>query len=279
VTFAGTVLFVHAHPDDEAILTGGTMAALAAEGCDVILATATNGELGEQPDDLLLPGQTLAHRRMAETRWAADILGVKRVEFLGYRDSGMADTATNADPDAFCNEPVPAVAERVAQLIADTGADVIVGYDPNGGYGHPDHVQVHRVGRAAAALCPQVALFEATMNRDHLRRGVASLRSAGASIDVPDVADDFGTSESAITHAVDVCDLADLKRRAMAAHASQIADTSFFLALPDDAFAQGFGFEWFIRIAGPHDDTPLDRIAHRRPEALDHALHESTTRF
>lgn len=260
-----TIVFLHAHPDDEAILTGGTIARLVAEGHRAVVVVATRGELGEEPPGLLAPGQTLAHRRTAETRWACDILGVQRVEFLDHRDSGMAGTPTNRHPDAFCNTDPARVAERVARIVEEEAAEALVVYDDHGGYGHPDHVQVHRVGLAVQQRLPDVAVYEATMNRDHLNRGIAMLRALGGDEagvpDVPELAADFGTADADITHAVDVAPFAVTKRRAMAAHKSQIGDTSFFLQLPDAAFALGFGQEWFIATVPAAPPTVLDELA------------------
>ena len=258
-----TVVLFHAHPDDETTLTGGTTARLAAEGHRVVLVIATRGELGEAPEGPLAPGQDLAHRRSAETRWSAEILGARRVEFLGYHDSGMAGSATNSDPLTFCRADVDEAAVRLAAIVSEEQADVLVVYDDHGCYGHPDHVQVHHVGVRAAGLVPGVALYAATINRDHLRRGRERLAERGFfDVAVPDFGPDFGEPESAITHTVDVRAYAAVKRRAMAAHSSQISETSFFLALPEPAFVGGFGFEWYIRISAAFDrPTVIDELA------------------
>jgi LmbE family N-acetylglucosaminyl deacetylase len=124
------------------------------------------------------------------------------------------------------------------------------------------------VGLRAAELVPDVAVFEATMNRDHLRRGLELLRATGGASapDVPDLGEAFGESEDKITHAVDVAGELDRKRRAMAAHASQIAETSFFLSLPEPAFVAGFGTEWFISRRDPSGGrTTLDDLASSAP--------------
>jgi LmbE family N-acetylglucosaminyl deacetylase len=260
-----TVVMFHAHPDDEAILTGGTIASLSGEGHRVVLVVATRGELGEEPPGLLATGQDLAHRRAAETKWSAEILGIQRVEFLGYRDSGMPGRATNSDGAAFCNADVGQAASRLAAIVRDERASLLVIYDDHGGYGHPDHVQVHRVGTRAAAMVPGVALYEATMNRDHLQRGLELLAGNGGGaldVDLPELDADFGEPAVAITHTIDVTPYVVHKRRAMAAHASQIAETSFFLRLPEHLFAAGFGLEWFIDRSSAVVERPtvLDRL-------------------
>jgi LmbE family N-acetylglucosaminyl deacetylase len=245
-----TLVTFHAHPDDEAIATGGTMARAKKEGNRVVLVLATKGELGEYPPDVLGANETLTERRVAEAEAAAEILGVDRIEFLGYRDSGMAGEATNDDEDAFARADVEEAAARLADLLREEAADVLTVYDDHGAYGHPDHVQVHRVGVRAAEIAGTKRVYESTMNRDHIRRLMAQRADLMPDTpDAPDAADmdDFGSPESIITTSVDVTDFVDRKRAAMAAHASQIPSDSFFLSLPLDAFRMAFGSEWFIR--------------------------------
>jgi len=247
---ARTLVTFHAHPDDEAIATAGTMARAKAEGHRVVLVVATKGELGEYVPGSLAPSETLMERRVAEQLEAARILGVDRVEFLGYRDSGMAGEATNDDTDAFAQADIEEAAERLAALLRSEGADVLTVYDDHGGYGHPDHVQVHRVGVRAAELAGTPRVYEATMNRDFIRELIEQRASdLPADTEVPDPTenDDFGSPAELITTTVDVAQFTDAKRAAMAAHASQIPADSFFLALPGDAFRAAFGTEWFIR--------------------------------
>src|SRR5579862_9015588 len=163
-----TAVFFHAHPDDEAISTGGTMARMAAEGHRVVLVTATRGELGEVPEGMLSPGETLADRRAVELAAACEILGVARHEYLGYGDSGMAGEPTNDDPASFWKADLDEASKRLASILEDEHADVFVTYDENGGYGHPDHIQVHRVGLRAASLAETGRVFMATINRERL---------------------------------------------------------------------------------------------------------------
>jgi LmbE family N-acetylglucosaminyl deacetylase len=250
-----TLVTFHAHPDDESIATAGTMARAKAEGHRVVLVVATRGELGEHAPDALDPGETLTERRVAEQHAAAAVLGVDRVEFLGYRDSGMAGESTNDDDGAFARADVEEAAGRLAKVLREEGADVLTVYDNHGGYGHPDHVQVHRVGVRAAELAGTRRVYESTMNRDYIRTLIE--QRAGDMPDTPDAPDaaqmdDFGSPDSVITTTVDVRDFVDRKREAMAAHASQIPAESFFLAMPPDAFRQAFGAEWFIRRDAPN---------------------------
>jgi len=249
-----TLLTFHAHPDDEAIACGGTMAKAAAAGHRVVLVTATAGEQGEVPDGFLRPEETLAQRRREELAEAAEILGVARVELLGYRDSGMAGTPANDNPDCFWRAPVEEAAARLAKVLVEERPDVLTVYDERGNYGHPDHIQVHRVGVRAAELAGIERVFEATINRDEMRRifrRAAELGLPGLP-DIEGVDDQMGLPEAMITTTVDVSAHLDVKRRAMAAHASQIPPDSFFLTMPEPAFTAAFGAEWYrLRGAPP----------------------------
>jgi len=244
-----TLVTFHAHPDDEAIATGGVMAQAAAAGHRVVLVLATKGELGEVDDGVLRDGETLADRRVEEANAAAKVLGVSRVEFLGYRDSGMAGESTNGDLGAFASADLDEAATRLAAILRDEDADVLTVYDSNGNYGHPDHIQVHRVGHRAAELAGTPAVFEATMNHDYI---VGLMKEIGEQmpegVERPDPEEmELGVPESVITTRVDVGDFVDAKRAAMAAHASQIDENSFFLQMPPEVFRRAFGYEWFIR--------------------------------
>jgi LmbE family N-acetylglucosaminyl deacetylase len=248
-----TLISFHAHPDDEAIATGGTLAKAAAEGHRVVLVTATKGEHGEVVEGVLGPGEALGERRVQELEDAAKVLGVERVEFLGYTDSGMMGTPENEAPGSFWSADVEDAARKLAALLTEERADVLTVYDPHGNYGHPDHIQVHRVGVRAGEIAGTAKVYEATVNRDHIRDLMARAKEMGVP-DVPDVEgvdDTMGMPADAITTRVDVRPFLDAKRRAMAAHASQIAETSFFLAMPPEAFEQTWGTEWFILRGAP----------------------------
>jgi LmbE family N-acetylglucosaminyl deacetylase len=253
-----TLVTFHAHPDDEAIATGGIMARAAAEGNRVVLVVATRGEVGEVDDGFLAPGETLAERRVVETGRAAEALGVARVEFLGYRDSGMEGEPTNDAEGSFWSADIEEAAARLAAILEEEDADVLTVYDARGGYGHPDHVQVHRVGVRAGELAGTPRVYESTLNRDHIQRLMAA-RPGDLAIgdDAPDPSqfDTMGSQESQITTTVDVRDFVENKRAAMRAHASQISESSFFLSMPDEAFRDAFGWEWFIR-RGDRPDAP-----------------------
>jgi LmbE family N-acetylglucosaminyl deacetylase len=249
-----TLVAFHAHPDDECILMGGTIARAAAEGHRVVLVFATRGDVGEVDDGVLDADEALGERREAEARRAADVLGVSRVEFLGYRDSGMVDTATIHDAGSFWSADLDEAAARLAAILDEESPATFTTYDERGGYGHPDHVKVHDVGVRAAALSPPERVYAATFNRDHITAlGEAAFDEIPEGVEVPDPeAMELGVPAARITTTVDVGDYVDRKRAAMAAHASQIGPDSFFIALSDDLFRAVFGTEWYVRL----DRTP-----------------------
>jgi len=263
-----TLVCFHAHPDDEAIATGGTMARAHDEGHRVVLVVATDGAHGEVPDDLA-PGETLVDRRRAETDASAAELGIDRVLFLAYTDSGMTGWAQNDHDESFWQADLDEAANRLVDVLVEEAADVLTIYDWHGGYGHPDHIKVHRVGCRAEELVrdrlPDLRVVESTMNRDEMRRGIEMARELGVDELGPDAdGDDFdpdgpmddgnpmGTPEAELTLGVDVSSYVDRKRASIAAHRSQVSDSSFFLQMPPEMFAQAFGREWFIE----HDREP-----------------------
>ena len=245
-----TLVTFHAHPDDESIAMGGVMAKAADEGHRVVLVVATRGEHGEVDEGFLDEGEPLWRRREQETRASAAILGVARVEFLGYVDSGMMGTPENEFSESFWQAEVEEAAARLAAILTEEGADVLTVYDENGHYGHPDHIQVYRVGLRAAALAGTPRVYMNTLNRDHIRRSFARLAASGAAIPTDldaDFLDSLGVPEERITTTVDVRRWLARKRASMAAHASQINEASFFLSMAPEQFEEGFGYEWFIR--------------------------------
>ncbi len=260
----GTLVCFHAHPDDEAISTGGTMARASAEGHRVVLVVATNGEYGEVPEDLG-PGETLVERRRSETAESAASLGIDRVVWLGYEDSGMTGWEQNQRATSFLRADLDEAAGRLAEVLREEDADVLTTYDWHGNYGHPDHIKVHHVGHRAAKLAGTPRVLEATVNRDQIVRLVALGKETGETLDTGDEefdpngpADDgnpMGTTEAELTLSVDVSSFIANKRASIAAHKSQVTDTSFFLRMSDELFMMAFGTEWFIE-PGVEADGP-----------------------
>ena len=251
-----TLLAFHAHPDDEALLTSGTMARAATEGHRVVLVVATDGELGLAAQEYAADG-ALAGRRMAELRRSAAALGVARVEHLGYADSGLGPDVAPDPPGAirFVRAGVEEAAGRLAAILAEEQADVLLSYEPNGGYGHPDHKQVHLVGRRAAELAGTPRVLEATVPRDTICRAIdlaAKVYRFPPEFDRSSFDRAF-SARSEITHRISVRRHIAAKRASMRAHASQAsadggADRTLaaFLRIPRPLYDLVFGREWFV---------------------------------
>lgn len=254
-----TLVCFHAHPDDEAIATAGTLAKAKAAGHRTVVVFATRGELGEMPE-WIEPGETLATLRSREAEAACALLGVDRVVWLEYRDSGVEDDDRNGDPETFHSAPLEDAAGRLATILREESADVLTHYDENGNYGHPDHIKVHKVGYRAAELARTPVVYEATIDRDVVRATMDdAMGEIPEGVEMPDPDEmNLGMPAYRITTQVDVSEFAAIKREAMAAHASQIGETSFFLNIPEDRFAHVFGVEWFIRRGGPLPPHPRE---------------------
>jgi len=245
-----TLVCFHAHPDDESISTGGLMIKASEAGHRVILVLGTRGEQGEPVEGVLRDGEALWERRIVETAASAKILGAEEPRFLGYEDSGMIGTPENDNSNCFWQADVEEAAQRLADILVEVDADVLTIYDDHGNYGHPDHIQVYRVGRRAAEIAGITHVFEATANRTRIQESMG----AAADTDAPDGMEDgpdpemmktFGTPASDIRFEVDVSAVIDRKKQSMMAHASQIGPDSFFLKMPDEVFVGAFGIESF----------------------------------
>ena len=244
-----TIVSLHAHPDDESITVAGLLARSADAGHRVVLVFGTRGELGTPVEGALAEGEQLAIRRTSECYESARVLGAERVEFLGYVDSGMMGEPTNQEPWTFWQADVASAGRRLAAILAEEAADALTIYDDFGGYGHPDHIQVHRVGMRAAGVAGTPRVLQGTMNQDHIRRLAEMVRELTEEPpEEPEEEQIFGKPEAMITHAVDVADLLEVKRASMRAHESQIGPDSWFLSMDDESFALAFGTEWFIEV-------------------------------
>ncbi|MFC4531304.1 PIG-L deacetylase family protein [Sphaerisporangium dianthi] len=263
---ARTAVFFHAHPDDEALLTAGTMAMLASEGHRVVLVVATAGERGLAD---LPHGDELAEARTTELYASAAALGVARVVLLGYGDSGLGEGGAIGDdrpPNAFIDADIEEAAQRLAAVLKEESADLLTIYDPAGGYGHPDHVQVYRVGQRAAGIAGTPILLEATVNRDPLLRGLRLAQRFyrfPPEFDVRSFERAYSPGE-VITHRVNVRRFAKVKRASMAAHASQATGgdgdrtLAVMLRIPGPLYRLIFGTEWYVR----RDLPPGARLGH-----------------
>jgi N-acetyl-1-D-myo-inositol-2-amino-2-deoxy-alpha-D-glucopyranoside deacetylase len=263
------LLLVHAHPDDESIGTGATMAKYAAEGAGVTLVTCTLGELGE-----VIPAglahlaadreDRLGEYRIGELAAACAALGVTDHRFLGgpgrWRDSGMMGLETNNAPGCFWQADLDEAAADLLAVIDEVRPQVLVSYDSNGLYGHPDHIQAHRVARRAFELAGgQVSKFYATaVPKSVLAAAIDLARDhddAGGGVDFRQVesVDDlpFGTADEDVTTEIDATAFLDSKLAAMRAHATQIAVDSPFFALSNNLGQRAFGREYYTLLAGP----------------------------
>jgi LmbE family N-acetylglucosaminyl deacetylase len=245
-----TLVCFHAHPDDEAIATGGLMAKAAATGHRVVLVCATRGEQGEPQPGVLNVGEELWERRWSELTNSATILGADEPRWLGYQDSGMIGQPTNDNPKCFWQADHHVATSRLAKILTEVDADVVTIYDANGGYGHPDHIQVHNVGKAAAAAANVTNIFEATFNREQTIRLIEAeqAQSAANQGDSRDSEIDFstsGTPEAQIAYRIDVTSVLAAKRASIVAHRSQIGPDNVFLTMPHDVFQVIAGAEWF----------------------------------
>jgi N-acetyl-1-D-myo-inositol-2-amino-2-deoxy-alpha-D-glucopyranoside deacetylase len=269
---------VHAHPDDESIATGGVLARYSNEGIRTAVVTCTGGERGEivgpgMDPDAIRPG--LGQVRKAELSRALGILAAGPPRFLGYADSGMMGTDGNDDQASFWRAPFDEAVGRMVAQIRALQPDVVVTYDAFGGYGHPDHIQSHRVAcvaveaAAVAALYPEAGpawrvrkLYFTVIpksaivrfNAELTRRGLPS--PFGAIDRVEDLP--FGTPDERVTTVVDVRAWQERKIAAIRAHVSQLGPDSFFLNFPDELLGEAFGQEWFVRYRSDVDAPPRE---------------------
>lgn len=251
---ARTLVFVHAHPDDEALLTAGTMARAVADGHRVVLVVATDGAAGLTSSTY---STDLAEHRSRELAASAEALGVHRTVSLGYPDSGLHGEVA----EGFCHVGRFTVGRRIAAVCEEERADILIGYDPSGGYGHPDHLQVHRSVRTARSLLPdQVRLFEATLPREPIAaaaRWAARARLTPDSFDPTEFARAW-TPRTTITHRVDVRSVMSRKVAALRAHASQadadgtVRTLGVLTRLPGPLRTLLLGTEYYVAVSDPH---------------------------
>ncbi|MET2715639.1 PIG-L deacetylase family protein [Streptomyces harbinensis] len=248
-----TLVAFNAHPDDECLLTGGTLARAAGEGHRVVLVVASDGCMDAVPEG--------GAPRLAELRAAAGVLGAHRVVHLGYADSGHGAELYPDPPDRqrFLRADPREAAERLAGVLREERADLLLGYDRNGGYGHRDHVRVHQVARLAFARAPVPRLLEATVPRETAARLARLLREDASRLE------SMFLPRAEITHAIDVRRYAARKQRALAAHRSQTGGKlpGTLVGLPPRLFAALLGREWFHEVprgaAGPAAEAAVPR--------------------
>ncbi|MCU1355667.1 MAG: LmbE family protein [Acidimicrobiales bacterium] len=265
----GTIVSLHAHPDDESIGAGGTLARAADAGHRVVLVFGTRGELGEPVPGVLAEGEQLAMRRTAEVFRSAEVLGAARVEFLGYTDSGMIGEATNDAPWCFWQADIDHAANRLAAILREEEPDILTIYDDIGGYGHPDHIQVHRVGKRAAELAAVPIVVQGTINRDVIAEAMS--RAAEFGVELPDgVGEPDGVSlASGVGQAADTDGGGDGDEAA--AQAARLAEAQAATSEP------GFGkpeseLTHLVEVTGFLDRKKASMLAHESQIAPDHFL-------
>jgi LmbE family N-acetylglucosaminyl deacetylase len=252
VTVAPTLVCVHAHPDDEALFTAGITSHYADLGYRVVLITCTNGQLGL--DDHARPGSDPLHdievtraTRAGELQRAAIVAGFSRVVTLGYDDSGMKGWAQNDRPDAFTNADVHAAARTIAAILDEEQAAVVVTYDENGFYGHPDHIMANVVTRAALELATSPRrLYYPVAPRSVLEAFVAGATAKGVFLPAWIVDASHTVSDDAVSATMDVRAFAKGKHQAIATHASQV-DNADLVTMDEELFTLLFGIEYYQR--------------------------------
>jgi mycothiol conjugate amidase Mca len=275
------IMFVHAHPDDECLATGGVLARYGAEGHTTILVIATGGEEGEiVAPDLNTPDHRARLREIRDAELAGSVaaLGVHTLERLGYRDSGMVGTPANAHPDCLHMADKDEATGRLVRLIRQHQPHVLVGYDERGGYWHPDHLACHLVTNAAfyAADDPErypdagppwmpLKLYFTAWPRERARRAWGVMREHGMQtpLDNPNFnIARFTTRDNRVTTVVPIHTFLQQKRDAIACHVSQIGRDSPFLTMPGDLASEFFGIESFVRVVSRVDihDRPEDDL-------------------
>jgi LmbE family N-acetylglucosaminyl deacetylase len=266
-----TLMAVHAHPDDEATTTGGVLAKYSAEGIRTVLVTCTDGAMGDgaggsKPGESGHDREEVVELRRRELEESCRLLGVGHLELLGFRDSGMMGWETNTAPGAFWSMPVEQAAAPLVRLMDRYRPQVVVTYDEYGFYGHPDHIQAHRITLAAMdAAASGAKLYYPAMRRSRLPEFRERMVKSG--VELPDVDEnEFGTPDEDIAAAIDCRSYAATKQAALRAHASQ-GDNIFFLRFDLSEFAEMFGMEEFRRARGPAIGPPLedDLFAGLRP--------------
>ncbi|MFI6937382.1 PIG-L family deacetylase [Streptomyces sp. NPDC050287] len=253
-----TLMAVHAHPDDEATGTGGVLARYAAEGIRTVLVTCTDGSCGDGPGGVK-PGDpghdpaAVAVMRRGELEVSCDVLGVGHLELLGYADSGMMGWPANTAPGSFWSTPVDEAAARLAELMLRYQPDVVVTYDENGFYGHPDHIQANRITMAALSLTGMASkVYWTTAPHSMMEEFGQIMREFGADWEEPDPSEagagpEIGLPDEEITTWVDTTEFGSQKFDALAAHASQ-GENIFFLRMGKERFTQLMGVETFVRV-------------------------------
>jgi N-acetyl-1-D-myo-inositol-2-amino-2-deoxy-alpha-D-glucopyranoside deacetylase len=265
------ILLVHAHPDDETINNGATMAKYAAGGADITLVTCTRGEEGE----VLVPelshlasnkDDQLGIHREGELALAMKELGISDFRFLGapkvkFRDSGMMGTEPNNRPDVFWQAEIDTAAQYLVEVIEEIKPQIMITYDEFGGYGHPDHIQAHRIAMRASEISDWKIqkIYWNTMPKSVLAQGIAKMKEVGSDFFGAETVDDlpFAKDDAFVTTLIDGSKFVDQKLAAMKAHETQISLDGPFFALSNNLGLQIWGDEYYTLVKGEKSE-PFD---------------------
>ncbi len=275
MNFEKRLLLVHAHPDDETINNGITMAKYVSEGAQVTLVTCTRGEEGE----VLVPAlanlastadDKLGEHRVVELKNAMAALGVSDFRFLGephkkWRDSGMMGTPPNERTDVFWQADLDEAANYLVKIILEIKPQVMITYDEIGGYGHPDHIKAHLVAMRAAELASKAGwsiskIYWNTMPRSVIQNGIDKMKEVGSDFFGAESADDlpFAKPDELVTSLVSAPEFVDKKMAAMKAHETQISVDGPFFALSNNLGLSVWGDEYYTLVQGEKSE-PFDK--------------------
>jgi N-acetyl-1-D-myo-inositol-2-amino-2-deoxy-alpha-D-glucopyranoside deacetylase len=268
----GTLMAIYAHPDDESFGTGGTLALYAEQGYRVILVTATKGEAGGIQDPTMHSDEPISELRQRELKCACDTLGIEGPHYLGYRDSGMAGTPENEHPDSFFQADLDEATGRVVEAIRIYKPEVILTFEPNGGYGHPDHIKANQVATRAFHVAGDPSryaeqslpawqpkkLYYTALPRRMFRAMAQRMREAG--MDLGQRGNDWenrGMPDEVISTEIDVSSVVEKKMKAFQCHRSQISPNGLISLLPTEAAQEFMKMEYFWRVV---PETPVDGV-------------------
>lgn len=268
----GTLMAIYAHPDDESFGTGGTLALYAERGYRVILVTATKGEAGEIQDPTMNSEEPIAEIRQRELQCACETLGIEGPHYLGYRDSGMAGTPDNDNPESFFKADLHEATGRVVEAIRIYKPDVILTFEPNGGYGHPDHIRACEVATRAFHMAGDAErypeqhlpawqpkkLYYTALPRRFFRAIAEGMRSMGIDPAVRGEGwEHRGMPDEVISTELDTGSVMDKKLNAFRCHRSQLSPNGLISLLPTEAMQHFMRIEYFWRVV---PETPVNGV-------------------
>ena len=256
-----SVLCIFAHPDDEAFGSGGTLAGLVRKGHKVTTVCATNGDVGEISDPALATPENLWQVRQEEMRRAMTVMGVTDVRFLGYRDSGMDGTPDNENPASLSQAEPAKVETQISALLDELKPDIVFTHDPTGGYGHPDHLTVHRCTTAAIEMMTgdRPHLYYVCFPQKNFRKLWQDMTDAGITPPFAKVAfDSIGSPDDYVTTVKDVSAYVDIKKESLSSHQTQLYPNGPFSKMAPDVMTAWMSTEYFYLKRPDGDENQAD---------------------